>query len=329
MSHTVASGRRRPRGPKRRSREDHPPTMSIELCDSADVQVRRATIRAVEGHRHRWPRGCGCDRKAATMSGGRRATLPIHLAAAAALISLVALPACGDDDSTSTAGGSESSTTTEAPVIDPGDGGNYHPDIDPADFVDVIDNPYLPYAPGASWVYEGDRRRRDRAGRGRRSPTSASEIMGISADGRPRHRDRRRRDGRGHLRLVRPGPRRQRLVPRRGHARTTRTARSSSTEGSWEAGVDGALPGIVMPAAPRGRATPTGRSTTRARPRTWPRCSGSGVTASVPFGDFDRLCRDRGVEPARARGRRGEVLRPRRRPGARGRRPAAARAGSS
>ncbi len=40
-----------------------------------------------------------------------------------------------------------------------------------------------------------------------------------------------------------------------------------STEGSWEAGVDGALPGIVMP----GHATagdPTGRNTWRVRPKT-------------------------------------------------------------
>ena len=37
--------------------------------------------------------------------------------------------------------------------------------------------------------------------------------------------------------------------------------------GSFEAGVDGALPGSSMPAEP-GRAWPTGRSTTRARPRT-------------------------------------------------------------
>ena len=44
--------------------------------------------------------------------------------------------------------------------------------------------------------------------------------------------------------------------------------------GAWEAGVDGALPGIVMPAEP-GSATRTARSTTPAKPRTWARSSRS------------------------------------------------------
>ena len=46
----------------------------------------------------------------------------------------------------------------------------------------------------------------------------------------------------------------------------------TSTKESWEAGADGAKPGIIMQADPKvGR--PTARSTTRARPRTRPRCS--------------------------------------------------------
>ncbi len=36
-----------------------------------------------------------------------------------------------------------------APVIDPGDGGRYAPEIDPANFVDVVDNPYFPLPAGA------------------------------------------------------------------------------------------------------------------------------------------------------------------------------------
>ncbi|CAN5821314.1 hypothetical protein BH24ACT6_BH24ACT6_13870 [soil metagenome] len=39
-------------------------------------------------------------------------------------------------------------------MIDPGDGGEYRPVIDPADFSSTIDNPYLPYAVGSHWVYE-------------------------------------------------------------------------------------------------------------------------------------------------------------------------------
>ena len=48
----------------------------------------------------------------------------------------------------------------------------------------------------------------------------------------------------------------------------------SSTAGTWEAGVDGALPGIIMQAQPDA-ATPTARSTGRRMRRTWPWSSSS------------------------------------------------------
>lgn len=66
---------------------------------------------------------------------------------------LLVLGACGDDGSDT-----GQTTTTEAaePVIDPGDGGDYAPELDPADFVDRVDNPYFPLVPGTRWVYEGE-----------------------------------------------------------------------------------------------------------------------------------------------------------------------------
>ena len=45
--------------------------------------------------------------------------------------------------------GSESSAE-----IDPGDGGNYSVELDPATFVTVIDNPLFALTPGDSWSYE-------------------------------------------------------------------------------------------------------------------------------------------------------------------------------
>ena len=42
-------------------------------------------------------------------------------------------------------------------------------------------------------------------------------------------------------------------------------------EGSWKSGDDDAEPGVVMLVDPR-RARPTGRSTTRTKPKTWPSC---------------------------------------------------------
>ena len=51
-----------------------------------------------------------------------------------------------------------------------------------------------------------------------------------------------------------------------------------STEGSWKAGVDGAQAGIIMPAEPRAE-RPSGRSTTRGRPRI---VRGSSASTSGP-----------------------------------------------
>ena len=79
--------------------------------------------------------------------------------------------ACGDDGNTNagsaattglpsvSTGTPTAPTETTAPpagepVIDPGDGGDYAPELDPADFVATVDNPYLPLVAGSHWTYE-------------------------------------------------------------------------------------------------------------------------------------------------------------------------------
>jgi hypothetical protein len=157
------------------------------------------------------------------------------LAAASAVLGLIAsiFAGCGDSDN----GGAEA-------VIDPGDGGQYEPEIDPANFVDRIDNRYLPYLPGSRWVYEGledgeeirveaevtDQRR---------------EVMGISAV--VVHEleyeageliedtfDWYAQDREGNVWYLGED------------SKEIEDGEVVSTEGSWEAGVDGALPGIIM-----------------------------------------------------------------------------------
>ena len=134
------------------------------------------------------------------------------------------------------------------PVIDPGDGGDYRPDVDPARFVDAIDNPYLPLSVGSRWVYQGvsdgelervevvvtDQRR---------------EVMGIMATvvrdtvhiGDVLVEDTfdwYAQDVDGNVWYL-------------GEAVENYEAGVlADRAGSWEAGVDGALPGIVMPATP-------------------------------------------------------------------------------
>lgn len=160
---------------------------------------------------------------------------------------LVLSLACGSSGTgTPTTGQDASATTTTTPaVIDPGDGGDYEITLDPADFVATIDNPYLPYPAGAHWVYEGD---------GEHIEVSVTdehkEILGISAtvvrdtvtDDQGRlvedTFDWFAQDADGNVWYL-------------GEDSTEyEDGEPAGTVGSWEAGVDGALPGIVMPADP-------------------------------------------------------------------------------
>lgn len=169
---------------------------------------------------------------------------------------LVLAGACGSSgDPTGSAGTGAgvdpTSTTTSAAVqavIDPGDGGDYRPGIDPADFVDTIDNPYLPLTVGSRWVYEGE----SAEGRERvvvEVTDQRREVMGIPA---VVVRDTVHVDGV----IVEDtfdwfAQDREGNVWYLGEDSTAyEDGEPAGTEGSWEAGVDGALPGVAMPADP-------------------------------------------------------------------------------
>jgi hypothetical protein len=182
-----------------------------------------------------------------------------HTLKTTSLVVLVALlataaAACGDDDSSTGGGNADSTTTSEEaaaaePVIDPGDGGDYAPELDPADFVDGVDNPYLPFVPGTTWHYEG-------VDDGETEIDDVTvlaerkEVLGISAvvvqdtvkdaDGNVLEdtRDWYAQDRDGNVWYLGE------------ETAEYEDGEVVSTEGSWEAGVDGAYPGIVMPADP-------------------------------------------------------------------------------
>jgi hypothetical protein len=167
---------------------------------------------------------------------------PRRLIAVAVLVAA----GCGDDDSKDDK--AKADAPPAEPVIDVGSG-DYAPELDPADFVEMVDNPYMPLTPGMRWVYEGVD-----DGETERVEVVVTdehkEILGISAtvvrdtvtdaDGQVVEDtfDWFAQDREGNVWYL-------------GEDSTEyEDGKPSAKTGSWEAGVDGAYAGIVMPADP-------------------------------------------------------------------------------
>ncbi len=155
--------------------------------------------------------------------------IPMILATMAALVSLVA--ACGGTDAATLPQGSDEVT------------------LDSADFTTEIDNPYWPMTPGSTWVY----RETDAKGNEQRVEVTVTnetkEIMGIEArvvhdlvteDGDPVEDtyDWYAQDADGNIWYLGED------------TKEYENGKVVSTAGSWEAGVDGAQPGVIVPADP-------------------------------------------------------------------------------
>ena len=121
--------------------------------------------------------------------------------------------------------------------------------LDPADFTTEIDNPYWPMAPGTKWVY----RETDAEGNEQRVVVTVTnqtrEVMGIEArvvhdlvteGGVPVEdtHDWYAQDADGNVWYLGED------------TKEYEDGKVVSTAGSWEAGVDGAQPGIAVPGAP-------------------------------------------------------------------------------
>jgi hypothetical protein len=124
----------------------------------------------------------------------------------------------------------------------------YAPRIDPATFSPTITNPYLPLRPRTRWVYEGQ----TEDGLERKVVEVSDEtrvVMGVTC---VVVHDVVTLDGQLHEDTVDWFAQdRQGAVWNFGEATRKRRADGSFTPaGSWEAGVGGAQPGVVMPARP-------------------------------------------------------------------------------
>jgi hypothetical protein len=165
--------------------------------------------------------------------------------------------------------------------------GTYAPKIDPANFVATIDNRYLPYKPGTRFHFEGVR------GTTRQTDDEVvlhrtKRILGVtstvvrdtvSESGRAIERtdDWYAQDKQGNVWYMGEDS----FELEKGHF--------VKASDSWESGVDGAKPGIIMPTHPRrGDAYrqeyyPPGKALDEARVL---RLSG---TLTVPYGSFKEL----------------------------------------
>jgi hypothetical protein len=152
--------------------------------------------------------------------------------------------ACGDEDNGD--GGKASGST---PGFDLPQGGE-KVKLDPAEFTTEIDNPYWPMKPGSRWVY----RETDNEGANQRvvvTVTNRTKKIANGVEARVVHDvvsedgdfvevtdDWYAQDSEGNIWYL-------------GEATTEyENGKPTTTEGSFEAGVDGAQAGIVMPAQP-------------------------------------------------------------------------------
>ncbi len=168
------------------------------------------------------------------------------LGAVAALLAAVGLAACGGDEQTVT-------VTTGAEEAAPGAGlpqGGEPADLDPAEFTTEIDNRYWPMAVGSRWVYHET----DQEGADQKVVVTVTDRTKQIANGVEARvvRDVVTEDGEfvevtddwyaqdadGNIWYM-------------GEATTEyENGKPVSTSGSFEAGVDGAEAGIIMPAEP-------------------------------------------------------------------------------
>lgn len=134
---------------------------------------------------------------------------------------------------------------TGAVMVSAQGGDEYNPVIDPANFVEGVDNPFFPLVPGTKTVFEGDSERTEVV-----VTHETREILGVSCvvvrdtvwedeEMIEDTFDWYAQDNEGNVWYM---------------GEDTKEYEGGdvvSTEGSWEAGVDGAKPGVIMWADPQ------------------------------------------------------------------------------
>lgn len=218
-----------------------------------------------------------------------------------ALVAGFVLTACGDDSTSTPVTSADTAPATASgaggqAVIDPGDQGEYAVAIDPADFTADVTNPFLPLRPGTRWVYRAT------------SPDGEVEVitvevldehrtvMGVDAvvvhdvvateDGETVEDtyDWYAQDSAGNVWYF-------------GEDTTAYEDGVGRDDGSWEAGVDGALPGIAMPADPQPSDTGYRQEYLAGQAEDMGQVIAVDVAIDVPAGRFEDTVRTRDWTP--------------------------------
>jgi hypothetical protein len=217
------------------------------------------------------------------------------LALAGALLVSLTAAACHGSGASSAMQGSGGATapTSSLPVDD-----KPFP-IDPSEFTTEIDNPYWPMKPGSQWVF----RETDAEGSVSRVVVTVLDKTKMIANGvearivhdqvtqggqvKEDTYDWYAQDADGNLWYL-------------GEDTTEyENGEPKTTEGSWEAGVDGALPGIIMPASPQVGMTYR-EEYYEGHAEDGASIISTGALAKVPFGRFENGVQTRnfsGIEP--------------------------------
>jgi hypothetical protein len=202
------------------------------------------------------------------------------------LAAAVAVTACGGDSGSGGSGGGQSTLPQGSESVD----------LNPADFTTEITNPYWPMKPGSKWVYKET----DSEGSVMQvEVTVTNEIKQIAngMEARVVHDvvteggepveitdDYYAQDKDGNLWYLGED------------TAEYKNGKVASREGSFEAGVDGAQPGIILPAEPKpGQAYRQEYYKGQAEDRA--EISALGETVTVPFGKFTDTVKTEDINP--------------------------------